>query len=244
MALTAAQIIDLSCQVAKCPGFTSQAGALLNNILDDLCRNYDFDIARTTYNFNFATSINGGAGPFPLPADFLRSNPRDTFYTIQGVPYFPTMYDNNEYDHFVQTAGFQSYPTAYSTWFDTIADGGTPYMKVWPPASGAYPVTSRYFRLMAAIATPETSTVVPWFPDQSYLRQQLTGELCQLTNDSRWEMFLSSDENQHPNGAGVLLRKYMKMKDDGAARPKSVERDQRRFGTNFDTLRNTKQVGW
>lgn len=240
MALTAAQIISLSCQVAKCPGFTSQAGELLNNILDDLCRNYDFDLARTTYNFTFSTSTNGGAGPFSLPADFLRADMNDVFYTISGVPYIMIACDNNEYDAFVQTAGFNAYPRYYTTIMEAV-----PFtMKVWPPASGAYPVTMRYRRLMPVIATPETSATVPWFPQQSYLRQRLTGELMQLTNDNRWEAFLSDNEDAHPNGAGVLLRKYLIMKDDQANRPKTVTRDRRRFGTNFAQLPNTKTIGW
>lgn len=240
MALTAAQIVALACQVAKCPGFTSQAGQLLNNILDDLCRNYDFDLAKTVANFTFSTSINGGAGPFPLPDDFLRADINDVFYTIQGVPYVMVAIDNNEYDALVQTSGFNSYPTFYTTIMTEQPFG----MKVWPPASGAYPVTMRYRRLMPPITTPETSTAVPWFPMQTYLRQRLTGELCQLTDDDRWEMFLSDNEDAHPNGAGVVLRKYLKMKDDQANRPKTVTRDRRRFGNNFSQLPNTKQVGW
>lgn len=240
MALTYAQIITLCCQVAKAPGYTVQAGLLLNNILDNLCRHYDFDVAKTTYNFAFDTSLNGGAGPFPLPEDFLRADINDVFFTIQGVPYILIAIDNNEYDALVQTAGFNSYPTVYTTVMEEVPFS----MKVWPPSSGAYPVTMRYRRLMPSVASPESSDAVPWFPDQMYLRQQLTGELCQLTDDSRWESFLSDDERAHPGGAGVILRKYLKMKDDQANRPKTVTLDRRRFGTNFNLLPNTKKVGW
>jgi hypothetical protein len=187
-----------------------------------------------------ARALNGGAGPFPLPADFLRADINDVFYTIQGVPYVMVAIDNNEYDALVQTPGFNSYPTFYTTIMEAVPFS----MKVWPPASGAYPVTMRYRRLMPLITTPETSTDVPWFPQQSYLRTRLAGELMQLTNDSRWEAFLSDDEDQHPGGAGVLLRKYLKMKDDQANRPKTVTRDRRRFGVSYDQLPNTKQVGW
>lgn len=240
MALTAEQIVSLACQIAKVPGFVSQAGQLLNNILDDLCRNYDFDLAKTTYNFTFSTSINGGAGPFPLPEDFLRADISDVFYTIQGVPYIMTPIDNNEYDSLVQTSGFNSYPTVYTTVMEEV-----PFtMKVWPPSSGAYPVTMRYRRLMPSITLPETSTDVPWFPQTSYLIARLAGELMQLANDNRWEAFLSDNEDQHPGGAGVLLRKYQKMQDDKANRTNTVQLDRRRFGTNFNRLRNTKQVGW
>lgn len=240
MALTAAQIVTLACQTAKCPSYLSQAGQLLNNILDDLCRNYDFDLSKGTYAYNFNTGFNGGTGPFPLPADFLRADINDVFYTIDGVPYFMIACDNNEFDAFVQTPGFNSYPRYYTTFMEV-----EPFtFKVWPPASGAYPMTMRYRKLQPAIATPETSTEVPWFPQQSYLRTRLAGELMQLTNDDRWEAFLSDNEDAHPGGAGVLLNKYLKMKDDQANRPKTVTRDRRRFNPNFNTLKNTKTIGW
>lgn len=240
MALTYAQIISLSCLVAKCPGYGSLAGQLLNNILDDLCRTYDFDVAKSTYNFAFNTSLAGGAGPFPLPADFLRSDPNDVFFTISGVPYTLIPIGNAAYDATVKTAGFNSYPIYYTTNMDAVP----PNMQVWPPASGAYPVTVVYRRLMPSVATPESNNTIPWFPYQSYLRQQLTGELCQLTSDSRAAEMLGDNETQTPNGAAVLLRKYLKMKDNNAITQKSVQRDRRRFGNTFDDLKNTKTIGW
>jgi hypothetical protein len=240
VALTYAQIIALSCQVAKCPGYTQQAGFLLNNILDDLCRDYDFDAAKDTFSFTFSTSLNGGAGPFPLPADFLRADQNDVYYTIVGVPYTMIALGNAAYDALVQTPGFNSYPYYYTTNMDETP----PTMQVWPPASGAYPVTMRYRKLMPSVATPETDNTVPWFPYQSYLRQRLTGELCQITDDPRADKFLGDNEEATPNGAGVLLRKYLKMKDNNANTQKSVQRDRRRFGNNFDQLPNTKTIGW
>jgi hypothetical protein len=51
--LTAAQIVTLACQIAKAPGMTAQAGQLLNMILAELCQDYDFQVARRTYYFNF-----------------------------------------------------------------------------------------------------------------------------------------------------------------------------------------------
>lgn len=240
MALTYAQIVNLSCLVAKCPGYGTLAGQLLNNILDDLCRNYDFDVAKDTFSFAFNTSLAGGAGPFPLPADFLRSDPNDVFYTISGVPYVMIAIGNAAYDAQVQTPGFNSYPYYYTTNMDVVP----PTMQVWPPASGAYPVTMRYRKLMPSVATPESDATVPWFPYQTYLRQQLTGELCQLTGDTRAAEMLGDDERATPNGAGVVLRKYLKLKDNNAITQKSVQRDRRRFGNSFDDLKNTKTVGW
>lgn len=250
MALSYAQIVALSCQVAKCPNFTSQAGQLLNAILRDLCQNYDLDLAKKFLAFNFATAGGGprnvpaGAGPNYLPADFLRTAKDDVVYTINGVPYPMTPVDNAEYDWFVQNSGLQSYPTFYSVFFDQVQSGGVPYMQVWVPAAGAYPVTMNYYCMMPQVATPETDASIPWFPAQSYLRTRLQGELCLLTGDDRAEGFLTDDERQNPMGAGVLLRKYLLMKDDAANRPKTVSRDRRRFGASFNTLPNTKVVGW
>jgi hypothetical protein len=46
VALTSAQLVTLSTQIARAPGYTSQAGQLLNAILSDLAQTYDFALAR------------------------------------------------------------------------------------------------------------------------------------------------------------------------------------------------------
>ena len=56
MALQAQQIVSLALQIAKCTGFTSQAGQLLNAILSELCQTYDLVVARQNFTFNFNTS--------------------------------------------------------------------------------------------------------------------------------------------------------------------------------------------
>lgn len=239
MALTNAQIINLSCQIAKCPNFTVQAGQLLNAILDNLCQTNDFDIARGTAHFSFS-GIGGGAGPFQLPADYLRARNNEVFYTIDGVPYVLISVDLSEYDALVQTAGFQSFPTNFATDMSTTPPG----MVVWPPANGAYPVTVRYQRQMPTVANPESSNAVPWFPNSTYLKQELTGQLCQLTGDDRAEAFMSDNEDVHPMGSGVVLRKFLKLQGDPEGRAKTVTLDRRRFGASFDRLKSTKQVGW
>ena len=55
---------------------------------------------------------------------------------------------------------------------------------------------------------------------------------------------LSYDEERAPGGAGTILRRYLQMTGDSENRAKTVSLDRRRFGTSFDKLRNTKQVGW
>ncbi len=245
MALTAAQIIDLATQMAKCPGYTSQALSLLNAALQELAQDYDFNVIRKTYTFNFSTSANGngyapGSGPNAMPADFLRLHRRGSFYFISQVPYKLIGVTQEEFDAFVQQPGLQSYP--YLAYVDvTQVAGQEPGLYVWPPSSGAYPATIRYNPQMPDIT--DTSQV-PWFPNTNYLYTRVAGELMKIVNDSRWEAFLSDNEEMHPGGAGVLLRKYMMMKDDPETAPKTVILDPRLFKPNIASVRNTKQIGW
>lgn len=237
--MTYAQIVSLSCQIAKCPNFTSQASLLLNDLLGTLCRTQDFDIAMGTTVFNLS-GAGGGAGPNNLPADYLRARKNEVLYTIDGVPYVMISIDLSEYDALVQTAGFQSFPVNFATNMSTTP----PTMFVWPPANGAYPTTLRYQRLMPTVADPATDNTTPWFPDTTYLRQELTGQLCLITGDDRAAQFLSDNEDQHPMGSAVLLRKLLKLQGDPEGRAKTVTLDRRRFGPAFDRLENTKQIGW
>lgn len=234
--LTAAQIVNLACQVSKAPGFTSQAGQLLNAILGELCQNHNFALASIAYAFSFT----GTSGPYAMPADYLRTK-KDTFkYTINGVPYVLTQYEYQEYLSMIQTAGFQSYPTIFATDASTVPTG----LYVWPPPSGAYPATMEYYRQMPDITTPESSSAQPWFPNQVYLLRRLAGELMMLTGDQRANGFLGEDEDTTPQGAGVILRRYLKMKDDKGGLVPRVTLDGRMFGSPFRNLKSTKKIGW
>lgn len=239
MALTAAELTTLARQIAKCPGFTAQSGQLLNVILEELAQNNDFDIVSKTATFNFATPYNA------LPADWLRSKKDGVFYTILGVPYALTEYSQAEYDHLIQTAGFNSYPSIFYVDMSPVQDGSPPNMYVWPPPSGAYVVTARYVSNAATIVTPESSIVIPWFPGQTFLIRRLAGELMMLTGDDRAAQFLGDDEDTTPLGAGVLMRKYLQMKDNPSGQVKTVSLDRKSFGgSSFRNLPNTKQVGF
>ncbi len=249
MAYTAQQLVTLSVQEARCPGYTSQAGQMLNGILSDICQDFDLELARTTYYFNFQPSLTAligpsiyGGGPYPLPADFLRAaGDRPLTYWISGTPYQPERIDLDELDMQVQQAGLQSYPSLFTTDLslgDEALEGqSTPGLYVFQPPSGAFACQMRYFRQMADIATPETSAVVPWFPNQRYLRKKLVADLCGLTGDDRAQTFAGEAED--------ILTKYLKMKDDPEGRTKRVKFDRRHFGGgSFKRLKNTKFVGW
>jgi hypothetical protein len=256
MPLTSAQIVTLACQDARCPGFTSQAGQTLNAILQDLCQTYDFDLARRSVAFSFNPGqINSqGQAYYNLPANYLRGIRNGSYYTISGVPYPMIPCDQvEEYNMLVEQAGLANFPVFYAS--DMSLEGvansasgsggaAVPVMLFWQVPSGAYPAHVYYFSQMPDITTPETSSTVPWFPNQTYLRRRLAGELMAGTDDERMADFLSDNEEAHPNGAGVMLRKYLQMKDDKGTRVKQVQLDRRRFGSSFDRLRNTKTLGW
>ena len=251
MPLTAAQICARAASIARVPGFTSQAGQSLNVVLQELCQDYDFDICKNTYAFNFNPSqLNSLSQCFQnLPTDFLRSIRNECFYVIMGVPYPMIPLDQAEGDMLVQLSNNQSYPIFY--WTDLSGSGatnngvtGVPVMLFWMVPSGAYPATLRYYRQQPDIVTPETSTTIPWFPNQNYLITRVAGELMKDADDERFVAYLSDDKDQHPVGAGCILRDYLKMKDDNENRAKIVQLDRRRFGRAFDRLKNTKTIGW
>jgi hypothetical protein len=158
-----------------------------------------------------------------------------------------------EYNMLVEQAGLANFPVFYATDMSltgvansSTGSGGAavPVMLFWEVPSGGYPANVYYFSQMPDIVTPETSSVVPWFPSQEFLRTELAGQLMKLTDDERVDAFLSADEDRHPSGSRVVLRRYLQLKDDKATRVQQVQLDRRRFGTSFDRLRNTKSIGW
>lgn len=255
MPLTSAQIVSQACQEARTPGMTAQAGQKLNAILSDLCQSYDFVLAKKTYNFNFnASQINAGGQAYQnLPSNFLRSIRYESFYIISGVPYPMIQCELGEFDMLVQQAGNANFPVFYTTDMSltgttnsATGSGGAavPVMLFWEVPSGGYPVTLRYYSQMDDIDTPESSSTVPWFPNQTYLIRRLAGEMMGMSDDERRNAYLSADEERYPEGAGVMLRKYLMLQDNPGEIVKTVQLDRRRFGTSFDRLRNTKQIGW
>jgi hypothetical protein len=161
------------------------------------------------------------------------------FFTLNGITYPLVSIDLDEYDTLPQTTGFMSYPNSYATNMEV----SPPVMLIWPPASGSYVTTVRYYRQPADITTPETSAVVPWFPNQDYLMTRLAGELMKLTNDDRMNAYLVGDpNNENDTSAPAILRRYLKMKDDREARAQVVKHDRRVFGRNYSSLKNTKKV--
>ena len=230
MPLNSSQLITLACQKAKVPGMTQQAGLMLNMILGDLAQAYDFGLASTFIQFNMNVPL--GSGPIVMPADFLRVRPEGFFFVYNGVPYILISIELAEFDALVQQGGIQNFPEFYAMDFST-----TPVSCfVWPPPNGAYFTTIRYFKQPQDIATPETSTTVPWFPNQKTILHFLTSAMQELADDDK------ADATQLKGEAA--LTKYLKMKDDPEGRAKKISLDRRSFGRSFNRIPNTKTIGW
>jgi hypothetical protein len=235
MPLQAQTIVSYACQVAKCPAFTSQAGDFLNMILNELCHEFNLDVARASSTLTFNSGAGTNQGPYTLPTNWLRSVRNDIFYTIQGVPYKMIPIELAEFDGLVEQAGLNAYPQNYAIDTSPIATQSAPLMWVWPPPSGSYVVSLRYFSQMPDITTPASSSVVPWFPKQQYLKDRLTAEMMQLTGDERALSLLGK--------AQADLEAYLKQQGEADV-VKTVTLDRRRFGTAWDRLPFTKIIGW
>lgn len=240
MALTAAQIVNLALTTVQAPGWTTQAGQVLNVILADLADYQDLDLLRSNFKFNFVVD-NGsgnGSGPYALPLNYKRAEKAGVFYTYNGVPYYLKSIDYTEYLMQVQQAGIADFPVFFATDISPLGlePPQAPNMYVWPPASSAFPVTVIYRTVMPDITNPATSTEVPWFPNQGYLIAELEARMAKLTGDPRAEQFFDEAQSR--------LRNFMQLTNDDEGRAKRVTLDSRRFGRNFNQLPDTKLVGW
>lgn len=256
MPLTASVICARAREIARCPGFTLQSGQFLNAILSDLCQQYDFDVTRQVFAFNMNPSaLNSQQQNYQnLPANYLRGIRNGSYYIIDGVRYPMIPCDFvEEYNMLVEQAGLSNFPVYYATDMSLTGtsnsptgSGGAlvPVALFWEQTSGTYQSFIYYYSQMPDIATPETSTIVPWFPNQMFLITELAGRLCQETDDERADALLSSDEDRYPQGSRVELRRYLLLKDDKSTRVQQVQLDRRRFGASYSRLKNTKQIGW
>jgi len=109
----------------------------------------------------------------------------------------------------------------------------TPHTALFYPTPPlALGVTIRYLPQQPIITSPETSSVIPWFPSQLYLITRLAAELMMVSDDSRRSEFLKDAEG--------ILSKFMTMGDDDRENfTRQVKLDQRYF-RNGGGLKATK----
>jgi hypothetical protein len=222
----------MACAIAKCPGFLSQGGVFLNMTLEDLWLHRDLKINRVT---EFITVQANNFGPFTLPQNYQRTY--DLFFEQNNLPYFLNPISTEEYDQEFKDPSIANYPYEFMTilYDETTALQQVPpsagQLFIYPQSSGQIVLTHRYMVKQPDIASPESSAVIPWFPDQDYLIMATSARLMQLTDDTRRDKFLADLEK--------MLRVHLIMEGDEQQVVKSVRLDPRRFHTNR-TLKPTK----
>lgn len=102
---------------------------------------------------------------------------------------------------------------------------------IYPQSNGQLVLTHRYMRNQPDIVTPETSSVVPWFPYQDYLVKMTAARMMGATGDDRQSAYLAECEN--------MLRPHLIMEGDEQQTVQAVRLDPRTFKSNRG-LRPTK----
>lgn len=211
MALTAAQIIARACAIAKVPGYMVQAGQYLNTILSDLCQTYDFDFAKETQ----IITLDPSTGTYALDADCLRV--KEVFYSVNGTIFYLFQIPIETYHALFQGPGVSSYPNKYA-----IDVSASPFnILFYPPPNIPQTVTVNYYPQKADIATPESSSTVPWFPNQQYLIKKVAANLMMESDDDRQPSFDRQAEE--------ILSKFLVMKDSKENISDTVKLSRERF---------------
>lgn len=223
--------------IAKCPGFTAFSGGELNRVLEEAAQNYDLPASRVNLT-NFTISPNGGGGQntqfyeltgIPAGATYLRT--KDVFYSVDGTIFYLAQISLFDYDKLFQGAGISNYPY----WYTVDDSQDPPQMAFYPPPNLSLSLTIRVQTKPPDITTPETSTDIPWFPNQTYLQQKLAARLMRFTGDTRVDKFdMDADEQ---------LKKYLRMAGDTENFAQTVKLDRTRFRSTAD-LKPTKTTGF
>ncbi len=239
MALQAQQLISLACQICNIPGRQAQAGQMLNLILADYAQTLDEDTIRKTTTLSIGPQASIPY-PYPLPIDYLRMY--DIFYLVNGEPFYLTQMELKDFDALFTGDGISNYPERWATDM-AVASGGAitspataPNIYFYPPPAQALSVTVRYRPQTGDIATPETSTVIPWFPNQLTLLK----ELCIQVGDA------AGGEDRAPRWEREVerrMRKYLIMSDDKEGYSQTVKLDPNTF-RNRQNLPPSKKTGF
>ena len=194
--LTAQQLVTYALQIAKAPGYTTQAGDLLNGRLASLARRFDFDVLLKSTTFSLPAAVQ----QYSLPTDYVRAH--ELWYYIGGLPQPMRQISLPDYDRINLGSVAMSYPTMYAS--DPSTSPVTLYLYPMPNAQILYYL--RYWSQPADIANPATSSSVPWFPDSDYLLTALAGDIMRLTDDTRQLQYAQEAENK--------LMAFLKMQGD------------------------------
>ncbi len=226
--LTAQQICTLAAQIAKGPGFLSQAGQFLNQVLEDLVLNKNLKMNRVSTTITLPANTYG---PVTLESDYLRTY--DLFYplptsagqgsTFGGVTQFLNPITMQQFDAEFKSPSTANYPYEFATDISPQSNGGNAQLYVYPQSSGIISLTHRYMLQRQPIANPESSSVVPWFQFTKFLVTQVAADLMAITGDDRRGEFMKD--------AMMQLQPHLIMEGDEQAAVHEISLDPRRFRT-------------
>lgn len=229
--MTSAQIIDLACQIAKAPGYKSQAALFMNSRLLQIALQQDLDIVKRFYTFN--TSI--GQELYPLPANYLRA--RQVFYYNNGVAYDLDQRSIEEYNRLFQGPGLDDYPYLFATDISGSLSGNAPIpqLYLYPQPIVELQIEILYFDKSVEVTDPANSETIPWFQDQLLLVKDIAAQLMAITDDTRADASLA--------GVDKMFTSYLQMANDKEQRVQKVSLDTDNFRTARRSVRPTKLQG-
>lgn len=231
---TAAELVSLACQICNAPGRIVQAGKLLNMILANYALTIDLDTIRLTTTLSIGPQATIPYW-YALPSNYLRAV--DVFYNVLGQQFVCNQQPITDLDAEYTAQGIDNYPEWFTTDVSTSPPTGSyPTMAFYPPPAVPLTVTVRYRPTSLDIANPETSTSVPYFPDQLTLLKELCVQVGDVAGgddrSGRWEAEVDR-----------RMRKYLVMDDDKEGFAQTVKLDPRQF-RNPMSLPPSKKLGF
>jgi hypothetical protein len=208
-------------------GMVAIAGQMLTLVLEDLKYNRNLKVNRVTQSLVIPPATYG---PFALEADYLRTY--DLFYpmpasgggTVSGLTIFLTSITMEQFDAEFKSPSTTNYPYEYATDLSSqvlVAGTTAGNLFVYPQTSGQLTLTHRYMKNQPDIASPEASTVVPWFASNDYLVAATAARMMGVTGDGR--------EGEYMAKADKLLAPYLIMEGDEQQTVKNIRLDPRHF---------------
>jgi hypothetical protein len=223
--LTAQQIVALVCQICNCPGRTVAAGQFLNLILADYAQTLDLDSIRLDSTLSIGPQATTPYF-YSLPTNYLRMY--DIYYNVLGTVFVPKQFELSELDAEYTASGIDNYPVRYATDMSKAPPNGTaPLIAFYPPPAVPITVQFRYRPTSLDIVTPESSSTVPYFPDQLVLIKELCIQVGDVAGgddrSARWQAEVDK-----------RMRKYLTMDDDKEGYSQTVQLDSRFFRRNVN----------
>lgn len=222
--LTSQQIIQLACHKAKTPGMLQIAGQFMNAALLQVALDQNLDIIRRSVTINLLT----GKTTYDLPAGYLRI--REVFYPIDGEVFIPTAISLDEYDALFKGPGEIGYPYHFAT----DIGKSPPTISVYPAPSTSLVMTIRYMDNLVEIATPENSSVIPWFQDQLLLIDMIAQNMLDINDDGRAAEFYQKNDDK--------FRRLLQSANDKGGRAVRVIKDPNTF-RSVRNIKPTKLLG-